>query len=221
MGTRYEDTLVFDTIADMQAAQRHQDGQPALCIGFTTRGDGFVRRYYWDDSSSTTDSASTTAYVVKITNETIGRWIAFDSPLVSITATDAITAGEHAGRQCVINAAAGLTLTLPAAVGSGDVYKIAVGTTVTSNSAVIQVANATDEFVGVVIQVDADTSDTLAAYPALDADGFDTITMNGSTTGGIQGDYYIITDIASGKFLLEGYQSGTGTVATPLSAAVA
>ena len=143
------------------------------------------------------------------------------SVLTNVTAsTLTVTKAAHAGRVVTINAAAGCAVTLPAATGTGSVYKFVIGTTVTSNTTVIQVANATDEFVGVVIQVDADTSDTLAAYPALDADGFDTITMNGSTKGGIQGDFYTITDIASGKFLLEGYQSGTGTVATPLSAAV-
>ena len=66
----------------------------------------------------------------------------------------------------------------------------------------------------------SDTSDALVAYPALDADGYDTITMDGSTTGGLQGDVYRITDIAAGKFLLEGHQLATGVVATPLSAAV-
>jgi hypothetical protein len=38
--------------------------------------------------------------------------------------------------------------------------------------------------------------------------------------GGIMGDAFEITDIAAGKFLLSGRTSGTGTVATMLSAAV-
>lgn len=135
-------------------------------------------------------------------------------------ATLTVTQAAHAGRTITLNRAAGITVTLPAATGTGAVYKFVVATTVTSNSNIIQVANATDEFVGVVLQVDTDTTDTLAAYPALDADGFDTITMNGSTTGGLQGDYYTIIDAGAGKFLLNGFQNATGTVATPLSAAV-
>jgi hypothetical protein len=140
--------------------------------------------------------------------------------LVSITAADSITPAEHANRTLVFNVAAGVTVTLPAATGTGDVYKFVVGVTVTSVADVIQVANATDEFVGTMYQTDTDTTDTLASYPALDGDGFDTITMDGSTKGGIQGDSITITDIASGKFLVEGFTNGSGTVASPWSAAV-
>jgi len=136
-------------------------------------------------------------------------------------ATLAVTQATHGGQTISMNRAAGITATLPAATGTGAVFRFVVTTTVTSNSNIIQVANATDEFVGIVYQVDADTGDALVAYPALDADGFDTITMDGSTTGGIQGDIYTIIDIATGKFQLIGHQTGTGTVATPLSAAVA
>ena len=140
--------------------------------------------------------------------------------LVEVTASDALTAAEHGNRMVTMNALAGLTLTLPAATGTGNVYKISVSVTVTSNDYIIQVANATDEFLGGIIQTDVDTTDTLASYPALDADGFDTITLNGTTTGGILGDSITITDIATGKFLLAGSINSTGTVATPLTAAV-
>lgn len=140
--------------------------------------------------------------------------------VVSHTADDTLTEREHAGRMNIFSNAAGDTITLPAATGSGNVYKFFTAITVTSNNNIIQVANATDEFLGNLLQVDTDTSDTLAAYPALDGDGFDTITMNGSTKGGVMGDVIIITDVAAGKFLLEGTILGTGTVASPLSAAV-
>jgi hypothetical protein len=142
------------------------------------------------------------------------------SGIVSVTASDAVTAAEHAGRTIVMNAAAGLTLTLPAASATGNRYIIVVGTTVTSNNYIIQAASASDEFVGVLLQTDTDTSDTLASYPALDGDGFDTVTLNGSTKGGLQGDVIEIVDIASGKFLIKGHVNGTGTVVTPFSAAV-
>ena len=141
--------------------------------------------------------------------------------VVALTADDALTQSEHAGKIVTLGSATGDTVTLPAATGTGDTYTVVVAVTVTSNSHIIQVANATDEFVGVVYQVDTDTGDALVAYPCLDADGFDTVTMDGSTTGGLQGDVYRITDIAAGKFLLEGHQLATGVVATPLSAAVA
>ena len=140
--------------------------------------------------------------------------------VVAAVADVTLTQATHAGKIVTLGSATGDTATLPAATGTGDVYTIVIAVTATSNNHIIQVANATDEFVGVIYQVDADTGDALVAYPCLDADGFDTITMNGSTKGGIQGDKYVFIDIAAGKWQLEGHQSGTGTVATPLSAAV-
>ena len=136
------------------------------------------------------------------------------------TATLTVTAASHAGKIITLNRAAGVTVTLPAATGTGNVYRFAVATTVTSNNDIIQVANATDEFVGGILSTDTDTTDTLASYPALDGDGYDTITMNGSTKGGIQGDMITIVDIDAGKFLLNGNINCTGTQASPLSAAV-
>lgn len=141
--------------------------------------------------------------------------------LTTVTdSTVTVTAALHAGKTIVLSRAAGITATLPAATGTGNVYKFIVGTTVTSNNDIIQVANATDEFVGTLLQTDTDTTDTLASYPALDGDGFDTVTLDGSTKGGLQGDVITITDFASGKFLIEGHVNGTGTVASPFSAAV-
>lgn len=140
--------------------------------------------------------------------------------VVNLTANTTLTADDHAGVTVVFNDADGATLTLPAATGTGNVYRFVVGVTVTSNNDIIQVANATDEFVGVVLQVDTDTSDTLAAYPALDGDGFDTITLDGSTKGGLMGDYIQLVDVASGKWQLTGFVNATGSPASPLSAAV-
>jgi len=140
---------------------------------------------------------------------------------VALTADATLTAATHANKVVTLGSATGDTVTLPAATGTGNVYTIMVAVTVTSNAHIIQVANATDEFGGVVYQVDTDTGDALVAYPAVAADGYDTITMDGSTTGGLIGDTYVITDVAAGTFALQGFQNATGVVATPLSAAVA
>lgn len=144
----------------------------------------------------------------------------YGAGVVTLSGDTTLTEREHAGRIIVMGTAAGDTVTLPAATGTGNVYTFFTSVTVTSNNNIIQVANATDEFLGRIIQTDADTSDTPTHYPALDADGFDTITMNGTTKGGIKGDWIQITDVAAGMFHLEGHINGTGTVASPLSAAV-
>jgi hypothetical protein len=48
----------------------------------------------------------------------------------------------------------------------------------------------------------------------------DTITMNGSTTGGVVGSWVKMKDVATGFWRLEGGLVCTGTEATPFSAAV-
>jgi len=140
--------------------------------------------------------------------------------VVELTASDAITADEHANRVVALNALAGLTATLPAATGTGNTYTFAVSVTITSNDYIIQVANATDEFLGTLLQTDVDTGDALVSYPCLDADGFDTITLDGSIKGGIMGDRIVLCDMAAGKWLISGHINATGTVETPFSAGV-
>ena len=48
----------------------------------------------------------------------------------------------------------------------------------------------------------------------------DTITLDGSTTGGILGGHIEIQDVASNKFRVLINQAATGSEATPFSAAV-
>lgn len=117
----------------------------------------------------------------------------------------------------LFNRAAGSTVTLPAAKGTGFKYRFMVGTTVTSNSNIIQVANSDDTFKGVIVGA-ADSGNTVNGWEA--ASTSDTITLNGSTQGGIQGDVIEIVDIAEGVFQVNGIIQQTGTEATPFSAAV-
>lgn len=48
----------------------------------------------------------------------------------------------------------------------------------------------------------------------------DTITLNGTTTGGIKGDMIVLTDCAADLWSVQMFGSSTGTEATPFSAAV-
>lgn len=135
---------------------------------------------------------------------------------INITASTTLDA-RHAGTVCTINAAAGLTITLPAASGTGRRYELVIGTTVTSNNVIVQVANATDVMQGICTFAQ-DAADTAVIFET--ASTSDTITMNGSTKGGIVGDKIILNDVASGKWEVEVQGSATGTEATPFSAAV-
>lgn len=134
--------------------------------------------------------------------------------IVEVTAaTLAITAGGHAGQTIVSNLAATQTFTLPAATGSGNVYTIFVATTKTGNL-VIQVTT-TDTMAGAV----AVTTDA-AGVVIPTASTSDTITMNGSTTGGVKGSWVELQDVATGLWRVGGMLVSTGVEATPFSAAV-
>ncbi len=135
---------------------------------------------------------------------------------IAVTASTTLS-DYHQGTTTVINAAAGLTLTLPAASGTGREFDVLIGTTVTSNNAIIQVANATDVMTGVCLMAQ-DAADTVVGFET--ASTSDTITMNGSTKGGILGDRIVLKDVAAGLWAVRMTASGTGSEATPFSAAV-
>lgn len=124
---------------------------------------------------------------------------------------------SFSGATTVVNAAAGLTITLPAATGTGYEYEVLIGTTVTSNDVIIQVASADDTMTGLCINA-ADGGATTVAYET--AADSDTITMDGSTTGGIKGDVVRLKDVAAGLWMVNILGSATGTEATPFSADV-
>jgi len=128
--------------------------------------------------------------------------------------TLAVTKALYNGQTINLSRAAGITVTLPAATGTNATYRFLVTTAVTSNSYKIQVANATDVIQG-TINVAGTTGTPFGSLPASD-----TITMNGSTQGGLVGSYVEITDITTGVFLVSGSSLGSGTVITPFSAAV-
>jgi hypothetical protein len=132
-------------------------------------------------------------------------------------ATATVTSADHSGRTVLLDRAAGQALTLPAASGTGNAYKFFVATTITSNSTTIKVANATDVMAGVAI-VANDTDASASIFET--ASTSDTITFNGSTTGGIKGAVVELQDVASGLWAVRVVGAATGTEATPFSATV-
>lgn len=131
----------------------------------------------------------------------------------SATAATLTVTSANSGQIIPLNRAGGMTVTLPAATGTQAVYTFLVGTTFTS-SGIIQVANATDTFNGIA-NVGGGTGAVFSTLPASD-----TITMNGSTTGGLAGSLITIRDVATGDFIVTANLVGSGTPATPFSAAV-
>ena len=144
--------------------------------------------------------------------------------IVVLTATDAITQAEHAGKtlsMAEVGGNAACTFTLPAATGTGNVYKFIVGVINTSNY-IIKVADATDTIDGQVIVTNDTTAGGTASvisWPTVAAS--DTITLNGTTKGGVGiGDYIELTDLIANQYVVSGMLKASGTEATPFSATV-
>ena len=141
------------------------------------------------------------------------------SGMVPAGATKTLKPSHGLGGQIIaLNTAAGSVVTLPKSTGSGRTYRFLVTVTATSNSHVIKVGNATDEFRGFVFQ---DASEGTAPNTWWAADNDDTITLNRTTTGlAAQGEYFEITDATSGHYFVRGYSQADGIEATPFSAGV-
>lgn len=141
-----------------------------------------------------------------------------NSRIRTLTASTTITAEQHDGQTLLMGASgAALTFTLPAASGTGAKFKFRVSVVNTSNY-VIQVANSTDVMAGGVIMCN-DSDSSVSGWET--ASTSDTITLNGTTTGGVnKGDWIELEDIASGVWGVAGTITGSGTEATPFSAAV-
>lgn len=138
--------------------------------------------------------------------------------LTAVTDATLTLTEADSGKTIILNKADGIALTLPAATGTNNKFLFIVQTTITSSSTTIKVADTTDIFIGSISNVDTDTTNAVAIWPS--AADSDTITLDGSTTGGRAGDYFEIIDIATNTFFIKGLTKGTGTVATPFSATV-
>lgn len=134
---------------------------------------------------------------------------------IAITASTTLTRNNHAGTTVVINAAAGVAITLPAASGTGDEYTLFIGTTITSNTTTVKVANASDIMQGVV-----SVATDIAGVTCPTAADTDTITLNGTTSGGIKGSYIVLCDVATNVWEVSGGLVSSGVEATPFSATV-
>lgn len=153
---------------------------------------------------------------VTATAAEINRAADVSARVVNVTdSTLAVTAAAHDGKVVTLNRAAGIAVTLPAATGSGTKLQFIVGTTFTS-SATIKVTG--DDIMTGLAVIAADTGNTTNSFET--AADTDTITFDGSTTGGIKGDSVELVDIAADLWYVRVVGSATGSEVTPFSATV-
>lgn len=159
-----------------------------------------------------------------IPTPTISNPILTFTPVNVTASTIALTAPLHANRTVTLNRAAGIAVTLPAATGTGNVYKLFVGTTFTG-AATVKVASATDFIRGTAVLFQ-DAGDTVVGFVTANtgtvATESDTIDLLGTanSTGGIIGEIIELTDVASATWSLRLVSDAGGTEATPFSATV-
>lgn len=139
------------------------------------------------------------------------------APTAVTASTLTVTAESHAGKTIVLDRAAGIAVTLPAASGTGDKYRFVLKTTITSNATTVKVANASDIMAGFALQ-SQDAGATMQMFETGATD--DTVTLNGTTLGGIKGDIIELEDVATNLWSVRATLAATGTEATPFSATV-
>ena len=154
--------------------------------------------------------------------------------VIDADSSTSLTVATHAGRIVHNDAAGAVTYTLPAVNATADSAVAGpgpdinnlnnVGATFTiinsitkTGDLVVQVANSTDVMSGGAFFID-DTSDNVVGFETVAAS--DTITLNGSTTGGVTYAKIVCTVLASGTWSVSVHTGCTGSPATCFSAAV-
>lgn len=133
-------------------------------------------------------------------------------PVLSGYGATATLSADDTGSTILFDRAAGIVFTLPKAV-PGLVYDFVVTTSVTSNAAKVITGAGTELLIGGYTNVDTDTSNAVAAF---DGNGSThvSVSMNGTTTGGLLGTKLRFTCLSTTKWMVDGIVRGSGVVAT-------
>ena len=156
----------------------------------------------------------------------------FISAGVSNSVTTAVgktlTVANDAGKQIYYTSVSTATFTLPAVNTSspsdptdpnqannyGAAFEFVLSTTVTGNF-IVKVANSSDTMVGTAILGSGTTALVFSTATASD-----TITLSGTTTGGVGGATISATVVGANRYKVNVVSGATGAVATPFSATV-
>jgi hypothetical protein len=132
------------------------------------------------------------------------------SGVVSVGSAKTLTVADS-GKTFLLDTATGSVVTLPTPA-EGIKYKFIVSVSVTSNNHII--GGSAGEFLLGSINMLIDTSGTSEGQ-VLDGATHLTLTMNGSTTGGLQGTVLEFEGLNATQWGVSGLVVGSGTLATP------
>ena len=117
------------------------------------------------------------------------------------------------GSLVLLDRAAGIVFTLPAACAVGTTFDFLVTTSVTSNSYKVITGAGTELLIGGYMSIDTDTSNAVAAFTGNGSTHI-AVTSNGTTTGGLIGTSLKFTKLTSTQWEVSGMMMGSGVVAT-------
>ncbi len=138
--------------------------------------------------------------------------VAARKPVISGLGATRTVNDSESGSLFILDRAAGIVFTLPTAK-PGMFFDFLVTTSVTSNAYKVITAAGTELLVGGYMNIDTDTSNAVAAF---DGNGSThvSVSMNGTTTGGLQGTKLRFTCLSTTRWMVEGVVRGSGVVAT-------
>lgn len=137
----------------------------------------------------------------------------FAKPVINGSGATRSLNETESGSLVLFDRAAGIVYTLPTAPKIGTFYDFVITTTITSNAAKVITGAGTELLIGGYMNVDTDTSNAVAAFTA-NGSTHVSVSMNGTTTGGILGTKLRFTCLSSTRWMVEGIVQGSGVVAT-------
>lgn len=128
--------------------------------------------------------------------------------------TKTLTAADN-NKIVQLDTAAGSTVTLPAATGTGAFFRFYVSALATSNAHIVKCAGS-DVFVGIIWGCRVDSSNAVLGFAA--ASNSNTITLDRSNGSVSKGEWIEVFDVATGVWKVKGMLTSTGSAfATPFS----
>ncbi len=217
--------FMSDHIAVMESGDSiafgHENNTPII-IGKTANPTTIIGHVTASGNISASGTLTAGALTVTGTTTFTGTQVGQKLTIKNITDNVDLTAAES-GKLCVFSDADGAFVRLPDS-GDGSLvgvyYDFYVGIAATSNTHAVACLDGTNEdFEGYLHSIDGDSasSQATAAFRALNSDGFDTIAMNGTTTGTV-GTAFRITNIAADRWYVTGHIAATGAPSTPFVA---
>ena len=190
---------------------------------FSVDLDELYRRVVVTGSGSASLTGTETLTNKTLSAPTISNPLINNAVLDAAASTLALSQASHDGKTIKLNRSAGIACTLPAATGSGFRIRLVVVTALSAANYTVAVANSSDYMRGTSFSTQ-DAADTALMFDTADtgtvATESDTITLNGTTTGGVVGTIVELEDIAANLWVVRITNKASGAEATPFSVAV-